>query len=42
MSVVGVILIGLFFYGVRWVWRRDTTEATYEPIGGFGADDGES
>lgn len=35
----GVVLIGLFFWGVRWVWRRDTTEATYEPIGGFGPDD---
>ncbi len=38
----GVVLIGLFFLGVRWVWRRDTTEATYEPVGGFGPDDGES
>ncbi|OSD03552.1 FAS1 domain-containing protein [Trametes coccinea BRFM310] len=37
----GVLLIGLFFWGVRWVWRRDTTEATYEPIGGFGHDDEE-
>ncbi|TBU62070.1 FAS1 domain-containing protein [Dichomitus squalens] len=41
VGVGGVILIGLFFFGVRWVWRRDTTEATYEPIGGFGPDDGE-
>ncbi|KAG5715645.1 hypothetical protein E4T56_gene485 [Termitomyces sp. T112] len=41
-TVVGVgscILICLFFYGVRLVWQRDTTEATYEPIGGFGRDD---
>ncbi|KAI0778602.1 FAS1 domain-containing protein [Trametes elegans] len=37
----GVLLILLFFLGVRWVWRRDTTEATYEPIGGFGHDDSE-
>ncbi|KAH7928502.1 hypothetical protein BV22DRAFT_1126480 [Leucogyrophana mollusca] len=27
----GIVLICLFFYGVRIVWRRDTTEATYEP-----------
>lgn len=36
VGVIGVFLIGLFFLGVRAVWRRDTTEATYEPIGGFG------
>jgi solute carrier family 25 carnitine/acylcarnitine transporter 20/29 len=35
----GIILIILFFMGVRAIWRRDTTEATYEPVGGFGADD---
>ncbi|EIW64093.1 FAS1 domain-containing protein [Trametes versicolor FP-101664 SS1] len=35
----GVVMIVLFFLGVRWVWRRDTTEATYEPVGGFGHDD---
>jgi solute carrier family 25 carnitine/acylcarnitine transporter 20/29 len=35
----GIILICLFFWGVRAIWRRDTTEATYEPVGGFGADD---
>ena len=35
----GVVLIGLFFLGVRWVWRRDTTEATYEPVGGFDNED---
>ncbi|KAH7912597.1 hypothetical protein BJ138DRAFT_1083331 [Hygrophoropsis aurantiaca] len=28
---IGVALICLFFYGVRIIWRRDTTEATYEP-----------
>ena len=42
VGVIGVVLIGMFFWGVRWVWRRDTTEATYEPVGGFGPDDGES
>ncbi|TFK83664.1 FAS1 domain-containing protein [Polyporus arcularius HHB13444] len=41
VGAFGVILIGAFFYGVRWVWQRDTTEATYEPVGGFGPDDGE-
>ncbi|PCH33751.1 FAS1 domain-containing protein [Wolfiporia cocos MD-104 SS10] len=40
-GVVGILVIGAFFYLVRYVWRRDTTEATYEPIGGFGQDDGE-
>ena len=42
VGVLGVGLIVLFFYGVRKVWNRDTTEATYEPIGGFGQDDGDS
>ncbi|KZT72789.1 FAS1 domain-containing protein [Daedalea quercina L-15889] len=41
VGVLGVILIGGFFYGVRVVWRKDTTEATYEPIGGFVQEDGE-
>lgn len=39
VGAVGVCLIGLFFYAVRLVWLRDTTEATYEPVGGFGQDD---
>jgi solute carrier family 25 (mitochondrial carnitine/acylcarnitine transporter), member 20/29 len=39
VGIVGSVLICLFFYGVRLVWRRDTTEATYEPVGGFGQDD---
>ncbi|KAG6911551.1 hypothetical protein DXG01_011853 [Tephrocybe rancida] len=39
VGVGGCVLICLFFYGVRTVWRRDTTEATYEPSGGFGQDD---
>ncbi|KAF4622849.1 hypothetical protein D9613_002123 [Agrocybe pediades] len=39
VGVVGILSICAFFYGVRWVWRRDTTEATYEPVGGFGRDD---
>ena len=39
VGIFGVFSICLFFYGVRWVWRKDTTEATYEPVGGFGHDD---
>lgn len=42
VGALGVGLICLFFYGVRKVWNRDITEATYEPIGGFGQDDGDS
>ncbi|TDL28115.1 FAS1 domain-containing protein [Rickenella mellea] len=38
-GIGGVILICLFFLGVRAIWRRDTTEATYEPVGGYGEDD---
>lgn len=36
VGVLGVGVICLFFWGVNVYWRRDTTEATYEPIGGFG------
>lgn len=36
---IGIALIGLFFLGVRTLWRRDTTEATYEPVGGFSNND---
>ena len=39
--VGGIVLICAFFYGVRIVWKRDTTEATYEPIGGFGQEEEE-
>ncbi|KAK2461642.1 hypothetical protein APHAL10511_006105 [Amanita phalloides] len=35
----GVVMICAFFYGVRIMWQRDTMEATYEPVGGFGRDD---
>lgn len=38
VGVVGVLLICLFFYGVRILWNRDPTEATYEPVGGFSRD----
>lgn len=39
VGLLGFASICLFFYGVRLIWRRDTTEATYEPVGGFGQDD---
>jgi solute carrier family 25 carnitine/acylcarnitine transporter 20/29 len=39
VCIVGILVICAFFYGVRIIWRRDTTEATYEPVGGFGRDD---
>ncbi|KAF7339597.1 Carnitine/acyl carnitine carrier [Mycena sanguinolenta] len=39
VGVGGIGLICLFFYGVRAFWRRDFTQPTYEPVGGFGADD---
>lgn len=39
VGVFGIGIICLFFAGVRNIWRRDTTEATYEPVGGFGRDD---
>ncbi|KAJ3829816.1 FAS1 domain-containing protein [Lentinula raphanica] len=31
VGVLGIFAIGGFFYGVRLIWRIDTTEATYEP-----------
>ena len=42
VGVIGILLICLFFYGVRILWNRDSTEATYEPVGGFGRDDDDS
>jgi solute carrier family 25 (mitochondrial carnitine/acylcarnitine transporter), member 20/29 len=39
VGVGGIVAIWAFFYMVRIIWRRDTTEATYEPVGGFGRDD---
>lgn len=41
VGIFGVFSICAFFYGVRWLWRKDMTEATYEPVGGFGRDDDE-
>lgn len=34
--IVGLSLLSGFFYGINVLWRRDYTEATYEPVGGFG------
>ncbi|KAF8807735.1 hypothetical protein BYT27DRAFT_7233219 [Phlegmacium glaucopus] len=31
VGIIGMFLICMFFYGVRWVWRKDMMEATYEP-----------
>ena len=39
VGIFGVFAIGLFFMGVRKVWRLDRTEATYEPVGGFSRED---
>jgi len=41
VGALGIFAICVFFYGVNVFWRRDTTEATYEPIGGFTAEDDE-
>jgi solute carrier family 25 carnitine/acylcarnitine transporter 20/29 len=41
VGVGGILLICAFFYGVRKVWQRDVTEATYEPVGGFSRTDGD-
>lgn len=41
VGVLGVVVIGAFFYWINVLWRRDTTEATYEPIGGFDRTDEE-
>ncbi|KAJ3573669.1 hypothetical protein NP233_g2274 [Leucocoprinus birnbaumii] len=41
VGILGVGVICVFFYGVRTVWGWDTTEATYEPVGGFGREDDE-
>ncbi|KAI0316613.1 FAS1 domain-containing protein [Amylostereum chailletii] len=35
VGLLGLALISGFFWIVRMVWRRDATEATYEPVGGF-------
>lgn len=42
VGLVGVALMALFFAAVRILWRRDTVEATYEPLGGFEREDDDS
>lgn len=39
VGISGVFAICLFFLGVRKIWKMDRTEATYEPVGGFGRED---
>ena len=39
VGIFGVLVIALFFMGVRKIWRMDRSEATYEPVGGFGRED---
>jgi solute carrier family 25 (mitochondrial carnitine/acylcarnitine transporter), member 20/29 len=39
VGAIGIIAIVGFFYGINVLWRRDTTEATYEPVGGFTEED---
>ncbi|KAF8755931.1 hypothetical protein RHS01_04861 [Rhizoctonia solani] len=34
VGAAGVATIGLVFWGVIWVWKRDVQEATYEPANG--------
>ncbi|KAG8762873.1 hypothetical protein FRC11_007417 [Ceratobasidium sp. 423] len=34
VGATGVATIGLVFWGVVWVWKRDVQEATYEPANG--------
>lgn len=41
VGVVGMGLMALFFYLVRLIWRRDTTEPTYEPLGGYNPEEDE-
>ncbi|KAJ7487438.1 FAS1 domain-containing protein [Mycena galericulata] len=42
VGVGGMFLICLFFYGVRVFWRKDLSEATYEPVRGWGEADDDS
>ncbi|EUC63999.1 carnitine/acyl carnitine carrier protein, putative [Rhizoctonia solani AG-3 Rhs1AP] len=34
VGAAGVASIGMLFWGVVWVWKRDVQEATYEPTNG--------
>lgn len=42
VGIIGVLAIGAFFFGVRKIWIRDHTEATYEPVGGYDREDDDS
>ncbi|KAF8512147.1 FAS1 domain-containing protein [Hysterangium stoloniferum] len=39
VGVVGVVLMGGFFWAVAWLWGQESGEATYEPVGGFDRED---
>ncbi|KAF8578738.1 FAS1 domain-containing protein [Ramaria rubella] len=39
VAVGGVVLMAAFFWVMAYLWRRDTGEATYEPVGGFDRED---
>ena len=39
VAVGGLALIAGFFWLVAYFWRRETGEATYEPVGGFDRED---
>lgn len=41
VGAVGIVAILAFFYVVRLIWRRDVTEATFEPLGGFAREEDE-
>ncbi|KAH7334347.1 hypothetical protein B0J17DRAFT_708703 [Rhizoctonia solani] len=34
VGAAGIATIGLVFWGIVWVWKRDVQEATYEPADG--------
>lgn len=39
VGIVSIVLIAGFFWVVARIWRRETGEATYEPVGGFDRED---
>jgi len=39
VGAAGVVLIAAFFWLIAILWRKETGEATYEPVGGFDRED---
>lgn len=39
VALGGMVLMAIFFGVVAYIWRRETGEATYEPVGGFDRED---